>query len=106
MLIVQSGYRLPGVYAQATYTLLPDNGANATHWTLSAVCKGCSSWSSKSLAIGASTPLAWASSTKPVATPADPASSFSIHDAKAKFTFDLTAAKQDNFAAATSGKKP
>jgi hypothetical protein len=41
---------------------------------------------------------------KAVATPADPASSFSIHSQKGKFTFDFTAAKADNFDAATKAK--
>jgi len=68
------------------------------------VCKGCSSWTGKTVPLSASAPLAWASSSKPVTTPADPASSFSVHDNKAKFTFDLTAAKQDNFATATAPK--
>jgi hypothetical protein len=97
---------LPSVYTGAiSYTILPGHGSNATHWTLSVLCKGCSSWTvpaAKSISpSGTAIPLAWAMSSKAVAAAADPGSSFSVHDNKAKFTFDFSAAKAANFDTAT-----
>jgi hypothetical protein len=99
-----SAYRLPDVYADASYTLLPGHGSNATHWTLNAVCKGCSKWGAKSITPSASGSLAWAVGNRAVAQPANPASSFGVHNLKGKFAFDFTAAKADNFETATKPK--
>jgi hypothetical protein len=97
-----TGYRLPDVYNDAKYVVnWASTGVNATHWYLTGVCTGCSKWSAKSITPSASVPLAWGVSTRAVTAPANPASAFSAHTAKGKFTFDFTAAKADNFETAT-----
>ena len=97
--------KLPDVYAGATYTVLAGSGSNSTHWTASLLCKGCSSWTGGSISpANTAAPLAWVLSSKAPAKPADPASTFSIHDNKGKFTLDFTAAKAAGFADAVKPK--
>jgi len=82
-----SGRQTPTVYTTATYTILADTGSNGTHFTLSAICKGCSSWtrasgSVKSLSPTSGVRFAWASNPQinSVSQRANPASGFSYHD--------------------------
>ena len=104
-----SGPTLPGTYADATYTILPGSAANSTHWTLNVLAKGVSSWANGKLdPASTATNLAYASSINAPATPADPASRFGIHQARGKWSQDLSSAKIANFDAlvqkATGGK--
>ena len=95
---------LPGVYTGATYTVLPTTSSNTTHWTLDVLAQGVSTWSDASgkaaslNPAGTAVPLAWGSSKRAVTTPANNASSFAGHDAKGKFTHDLSAGKVADFA--------
>ncbi|KAK3372123.1 hypothetical protein B0H63DRAFT_439249 [Podospora didyma] len=88
-----TGHSTPGAYAGATYTVLPSTTANATHWELDVLCRGCSQWSGGSLDPNGVNALAWAKSSKAVTAASNNASAFSIHDAKAVFAHDFSAAK-------------
>lgn len=86
---------MPTVYNDATYTILSDTGVNGTHYTLSAICTGCSSWGTKTLNPAGGFRVAWAQNTEAasVAQPADPASSFSYHNFHGYFDADLGSAQ-------------
>jgi hypothetical protein len=93
---------LPQAYAGVEYVQNAGSKANATHWTLDAVCKGCSKWAAGSLNPAATAaPLAWAFSAKAPATPASNTSTFGYHDNKGRFTLSLASAKSPDF-----GKAP
>ena len=88
---------MPVVNADAKLTLL-SGVANATHWSITTLCTGCSSWGTTNLdPTSAAATFAWASSATAPGTPADPASRFGIHNQKGKFTHDLAGAKNANF---------
>jgi hypothetical protein len=105
-------YRQPTPYTGETLTLLPDHGVNATHWTLSVLCQGCSVWNTNSyLNPSATVWIATAINLGPagpnsVARASDPSSAFQVHDWSARFGFDMSAAKQANFATVTAQYKP
>ena len=90
---------MPAVYNDATYTVLADTGNNGTHYTLSAICTGCSSWQrgtgTRTLNPNSGFRVAWAQSTQAasVANPADPASNFNYHSFFNYFDADLGSAK-------------
>ena len=91
----QRGYQAPSPYPDATIT--PQSATvNETHWSLSALCTGCSSWAGGALPSGPG-PLAWAYAAQPPATPADPASRFGHHDDKGVVQFDFAAAAVEGF---------
>lgn len=98
-----SAHTLPGAYAGASYTVLPTSATNTTHWKLDVLAQGVSTWtdaSGKAAGLNpASTavPLAWGSSSRAVTTPASNTSTFAGHDAKGKFTHDLSSAKIAGF---------
>ncbi|RYP66945.1 hypothetical protein DL771_007519 [Monosporascus sp. 5C6A] len=93
----------PDIYDEAVYTTLKGTSANATHWTLTTLCKGCSQWVNNG---GARTTLdpgataarfAFAASPTPPLDPADPWSPFEIHSEHALFTLDMRAAQSPDF---------
>lgn len=92
-------HSLPTVYNTATYTILSDTGSNGTHYTLSAICKGCSSWArgtgTRTLSPNGGVRLAWAQNTQAasVAQPASPASNFNYHQYHGYFDADLAGSK-------------
>ena len=94
---------MPAAYPGASYKLLPGSTTNSTHWTLNVLCSGCSQWADatgKATSLnpeGTTVPLAYGSSAKAVSQPASNTSAFSIHDAKGKWTHDLSSAKVANF---------
>ncbi|KAK1758158.1 hypothetical protein QBC47DRAFT_440656 [Echria macrotheca] len=88
-----TGRSLPGVYAGATYTVLPSTTTNATHWQLDALCKGCSQWSAGSLNPNGVVTFAYAKGSKAPQNPASNTSSFSYHDDRGTFSHDLSSAK-------------
>ena len=100
---LSSGYQQPTPSTDATLTLLPDAAANETHWTLSAVCTGCSQWGTGSIDPSGSAPLAWAYAAAPPFTPADAASAFGIHDNKGSVPFDFSTAGVEGFEEAVAG---
>ncbi|KAI5918663.1 hypothetical protein F4810DRAFT_691121 [Camillea tinctor] len=98
-----SAHTVPDVYDSAEYTLLKGSTANDTHWTMNALCKGCSIWTHDG---GATTTLdpgateanfAWASSPSPPLDPSDNYTVFGIHTEHGTFTIDLAAARTDKF---------
>ncbi|PKS12280.1 hypothetical protein jhhlp_001580 [Lomentospora prolificans] len=80
-----NAHTMPTMYNDATYTVLADTGVNGTHYTLSVVCKGCSTWTrptgTRTLSPNGGVRLAWAQNTQAasVAQPANPASNFNYH---------------------------
>ncbi|KAL2150911.1 hypothetical protein VTH82DRAFT_6009 [Thermothelomyces myriococcoides] len=70
---------LPTVYSSATYrTISAEN--NGTHWIVETVCSGCSQWSGGRLSTTGVNTFAWAVSDQPVSNPADPSSTFQVHN--------------------------
>ncbi|KAI1341798.1 hypothetical protein F5Y15DRAFT_348018 [Xylariaceae sp. FL0016] len=98
-----TAHELPDAYDGAAYQLMKGSGANDTHWTVTALCKGCSTWthdggSKTSLDPGATQAnFAWAAAAKPPIDPADNFTAFGIHSEHGTFTIDLAAAKTDKF---------
>ncbi|KAI1142106.1 iron reductase domain protein [Hypoxylon sp. FL0543] len=96
-------HQLPDFYEAANHTVLKGSTVNATHWTLTTLCQGCSAWvhnggSKETLDPGATAAsFAFAASPTPPVDPTDPASPFGIHTEHGLFTVDLAAAKSENF---------
>ncbi|KAI0401712.1 iron reductase domain protein [Xylaria palmicola] len=92
----------PVPYTGATYKVLKGSTANATHWTLTALCSGCASWTADN-AKAALNPndkaakLAYALAATAPPQPANNASSISKHTIHSTFTLDLAAAKTEKF---------
>ncbi|KAK4455297.1 hypothetical protein QBC34DRAFT_420108 [Podospora aff. communis PSN243] len=91
----------PQPATDVTYTVIPSlTKANTTHWTYTAVAKGASSFGTTRLnPASTAVSFAYAQAAGAPATPADPASRFSIHNSRGKFTADLAAAKIADFTA-------
>jgi len=105
--ITRRAYQQPAAWSGANYRLMPDNGVNSTHWTLSAICTGCSYWSHGSIdPTNTQNYLAVALNNQngAVSRPSDPNSTFSIHTSLGRFLFDFTQAKQANFNTVTKPK--
>lgn len=80
---------------------------NATHWQVTAKCSGCTQWGDADTGYGALDPttqqsMAYAYSNTAVDTPADEASTFSIHNGIGHPVYNLTQGKNTNFAAKVS----
>ncbi|KAF2636722.1 hypothetical protein P280DRAFT_472935 [Massarina eburnea CBS 473.64] len=93
---------LPLGYDGAEHFLLKSTKTNSTHWTVNALCKGCTGWQSNEDARYAlngtgTTPFAWAYGTSAVEDPARNDTAFNVHVAYGKWTHDLNAARIDNF---------
>lgn len=93
-----TAHRMPAAYDGASYTVLPSSKTNTTHWQLDVICSGCSTWSGKTLDPSAATPLAFASSSRAPVNPANNASNFGMHNAKGRWSQDMSAAKLAGFA--------
>ncbi|KAI0152171.1 iron reductase domain protein [Hypoxylon sp. NC0597] len=93
----------PDVYEAANHTVLKGSTVNATHWTLTTLCQGCSTWvhnggAKEVLDPGATAAsFAFAASAVPPIDPTDPTSPIGIHSEHGLFTVDLAAAKSENF---------
>ncbi|KAI1097257.1 iron reductase domain protein [Jackrogersella minutella] len=98
-----SAHIQPDVYESANHTVLKGSTVNDTHWTLTTLCQGCSTWvhnggSKETLDPGATAAsFAFAASATPPIDIADPASPIGIHSEHGIFTVDLAAAKSDQF---------
>lgn len=102
-LTINSGISLPQPYDQAEHKLLKGTKTNSTHWTVNALCQGCTGWQSNedvryALNGTGTTEFAWAYGTSAVEDPARNDSAFNVHAAWGKWTHDLNAARIDNFA--------
>lgn len=93
---------MPLGYDGAEHFSLKGTASNSTHWTINALCKGCTGWQSNederyALNASGTTQFAWAYGNTEVATPASNDSSFNVHAAVGHWTHDLNAARIDNF---------
>ncbi|OTB01763.1 putative iron reductase domain protein [Hypoxylon sp. CI-4A] len=93
----------PDAYDPAKQSILKGSTVNDTHWTLTTLCQGCSTWihnggAKETLDPGASAAsFAFAASAVPPIDPTDPSSPIGIHSEHGLFTLNLTAAKSDKF---------
>ncbi|KAF4637099.1 hypothetical protein G7Y89_g1005 [Cudoniella acicularis] len=96
------GMTLPPAYDGAEYTLLKGTTTNATHWTMTARCRGCTSYQandgSEAVLNGTGTvPLAWAQGDTAVQDPSNNNTVFDVHKTFGKWQHDLNAARSPNF---------
>jgi hypothetical protein len=101
-LIHRSGIALPLGYDGAEHTLLKGTTTNSTHWTVNALCRGCTGWQNNedtryALNGTGTTEFAWAYGVSEVQDPARNDSAFNVHQAWGKWRHDLNAARIDNF---------
>lgn len=80
---------------------------NATHWTMIALCKGCTSWQANDgnlyVLNGTGTAqFAWAQGTSAVQDSSNNASAFNVHASFGKWIHDLNAARSTKFASYVS----
>lgn len=93
----------PDPYDPIKYTVLKGSVANETHWVLTTLCQGCSTWvhnggAKEVLDPGATAAsFAFAASAVPPIDPTDPFTPIGIHSEHGIFTLDLAAAKSDQF---------
>lgn len=97
-----SGISMPLGYDGAEHFLLKGTKTNSTHWTVNALCKGCTGWiandDSRAVLNGTgTTQFAWAYGVSSVEDPARNDSAFNVHAAYGKWYHDLNAARIDNF---------
>jgi hypothetical protein len=97
-LLVCSSRSYPTPFTGASYTVLPGSTTNTTHWTLTVLAKGVSSWGSTNLDPAGTVSLAYAQSARPPTEPANNATRFSIHNSRGKWTHDLKSAQIADFA--------
>ncbi|KAF2869417.1 hypothetical protein BDV95DRAFT_99165 [Massariosphaeria phaeospora] len=93
---------LPQGYDGAEHILLKGTTTNTTHWTVNALCKGCTGWlTNEELAYSlngtGTTQFAWAYGNSAVEDPASNTSAFNVHAAFGHWIHDLNAARIDNF---------
>ncbi|PVH98563.1 Auxilliary activities family 12 protein [Periconia macrospinosa] len=93
---------MPLGYEGAEHFLLKGSSSNSTHWTVNALCKGCTGWQSNederyALNATGTTQFAWAYGTTDVSTPQNNDSTFSVHAAVGHWNHDLNAARVDDF---------
>ncbi|KAI0888695.1 iron reductase domain protein [Annulohypoxylon maeteangense] len=98
-----SAHIQPDYYEAANHTVLKGSTVNETHWTLTTLCQGCSTWihnggSKEILDPGATAAsFAYAASAIPPIDITDPGSPIGIHSEHGIFTIDLSAAKSTQF---------
>ncbi|KAH8595286.1 hypothetical protein B0O99DRAFT_652353 [Bisporella sp. PMI_857] len=96
------GFSLPQAFDGSELTYMKGTTANATHWTVTARCRGCTSYqdSEGNLAVinGTGThEFAWAQGQNAVQEPANNNSAFNVHRQTGKWIHDLNAARSPNF---------
>jgi hypothetical protein len=102
VLTTYSGISLPQPYDGAEHVYLKGTQANSTHYTVTALCRGCTGWSANdesryTLPFNGTTEFAWAYGSSGVENPASNTSAFNVHEATGKWVHDLNAARIDNF---------
>jgi len=107
-----SGYFTPPKFADTTYTVI-DKSVNATHWSITALCKGCSYWAPfgadpTSLNPKGENYFAFAFSSTKVDDPANIETTFGIHERVGHWIQDLADAATEDFAkwAPKAGESP
>ncbi|EFQ36377.1 carbohydrate-binding cytochrome b562, partial [Colletotrichum graminicola M1.001] len=99
---VAFGYSTPPPYADAVYTVLPGTVVNTTHYSVTALCKGCTYWapngnSPKSLDPNGENHLAFAYSGVPVHEPANNQTTFSRHQHVGRWMHNFKPAQSAGF---------
>lgn len=102
LLIRGSGIGLPLGYDGAEHTYLKGTRTNATHWTVNALCRGCTGWQNSEdtryfLNGTGVTEFAWAYGVSAVEDTARNDSAFNVHQAWGKWMHNLDAARIDDF---------
>jgi glucose/arabinose dehydrogenase len=97
-----SGFTLPNGYDGAEHFYLKGTQTNDTHYTVNALCKGCTGWvgndeTRTSLPFNGTTEFAWAYGASAVEDPARNTSAFNVHAETGKWFHDLNAARIDDF---------
>ncbi|GKT93618.1 cellobiose dehydrogenase [Colletotrichum tofieldiae] len=111
---MSSGYFTPPPYADAEYTVLPGTVVNATHYSVTALCKGCTYWAPfgnepTSLDPNGENYLAFAYSGVPVDDPAANETTFGIHERVGHWMHNFEPAQAADFeswAGGDSGGEP
>lgn len=81
-----------------------ESSSNATHWTATILCKGCSKWEGAAVAATGNWTFGWGVSSRPVDNPTNVNASIRFHDVgKSHFEVDMAGARIKDFAAATKG---
>jgi hypothetical protein len=99
---------MPAEYAGAQYTLFKSGTkSNSTHWQLTALCKGCTSWDAGSGSMRYLSPrggnrLAFAYSPTKPSSVNSPSSNLPIHDVHGYWSHDFAQAVNPNFATTVS----
>ncbi|KAG9236982.1 hypothetical protein BJ875DRAFT_502985 [Amylocarpus encephaloides] len=96
------GLGLPQGYDGAEHFPMKGTMSNATHWTQTSLCKGCTQYQGgdgeiATLNSTGVVQFAWAEGTNPVSEPANNASSFSPHQNIGTWQHDLNAARSPKF---------
>jgi glucose/arabinose dehydrogenase len=97
------GLSLPQPYADAEYSYIKGTGYNATHWTLTVRCRGCSQWhdvDGNLVSIDAnasSQKFAYGLSSRLPAQPANNRSTFNVHNSFGNYRIDLAKGQNDDF---------
>ncbi|KAG7291477.1 hypothetical protein NEMBOFW57_001496 [Staphylotrichum longicolle] len=103
-----TGHVMPTEYSGAQYTLIKaGTKSNSTHWQLTALCKGCTSWDAGSGSMRYLSPrggnrLAFAYSPTKPSSVNSPSSSLPIHDVHGYWSHDFAQAANPNFATTVS----
>lgn len=102
MTYTRSGLSQPTTYDAAEYFYLRGTSTNATHWTLTTLCRGCTAWSSNDESIASihytgTSNVACAQAKAPVVDPTDNATAFNYHDSFSKWEHDIKAARSPLF---------
>jgi hypothetical protein len=106
-----SGYFTPPLFPDTTYTVL-DKSVNETHWSITALCKGCTYWAPfgadpTTVSMGENY-FAFGYSSTLVDDPANLETTFGIHERVGHWIQDLSKAVSPDFAkwAAGTGESP
>ncbi|KXX73026.1 Cellobiose dehydrogenase [Madurella mycetomatis] len=99
-----TGHVMPQPYSGAEYTLIrAGTKSNSTHWQVTALCRGCTSWQSSGatryLSPRGGNRLAFAYSPSRPSNPTSPSSSIPIHEVHGYWSHDFSQAANPNFEA-------
>ncbi|KAI8289187.1 hypothetical protein K4K60_009498 [Colletotrichum sp. SAR11_57] len=112
--IISSGYFTPPPYEDAEYTVLPGTVVNNTHYSVTALCQGCTYFAPfgndpTALDPNGENYLAFAYSGVPVDDPSSNETTFGIHERTGHWYHDFKpaqAADFDEWASGSSGSEP
>ncbi|KAI0701652.1 hypothetical protein C8Q76DRAFT_825169 [Earliella scabrosa] len=93
-----TGYTLPPLYSGPVLTTLPSSTVNATHWKYVFRCQNCTTWPNGGIDPTQGGVFAWAYSSTPVDTPANPNSTFTEHSGFGFYGINFPDAQNANYA--------